>query len=110
METFLQDVRYSIRMLLKAPGFTVIAVLTLALGIGANAAIFSIVYGTLLQPLPYPHADQLVMVWSKVKGERNVASVGDFLEWRRQSSAFQQMYAWTGNGFNVASPGARVEQ
>jgi putative ABC transport system permease protein len=110
METFLQDVRYSIRMLLKAPGFTLIAVLTLALGIGANAAIFSIVYGTLLQPLPYPHSEQLVMVWSKVKGERNVASVGDYLAWQRQSSAFQRLYAWTGNGFNVASPGARVEQ
>ncbi|HUJ30050.1 MAG TPA: ABC transporter permease [Candidatus Acidoferrum sp.] len=110
MNTFLQDIRYSIRMLLKLPGFTTVAVLTLALGIGANAAIFSIVYGTLLQPLPYPHSQQLVMVWSKVKGERNVASVGDFLDWQRQSSVFQYMYAWTGQGFNVANPGTPVEE
>jgi len=110
MGTFLQDLRYSMRMLLKSPGFTLIAILTLALGIGANAAIFSIVYGTLLQPLPYSRSEQLVMVWSKVKGERNVVSAGDFLEWRRQSSAFQQMYAWTGQSFNISSSGARVEQ
>jgi putative ABC transport system permease protein len=110
MGTFLQDIRYSARTLLKSPSFTLIAVLTLALGIGANAAIFSIVYGTLLQPLPYPHSQQLVMVWSKVKGERNGVSAGDFLDWRGQSSIFQSMYAWTGNGFNVASPGSPVEQ
>ena len=109
MGTFLQDARYSIRMLFKSPGFTLIAILTLALGIGANAAIFSIVYGTLLAPLPYPDSERLVMVWSKVKGERNVVSPGAFLEWRRQNSVFQHMYAWTGNGFNVASPGAPVE-
>jgi len=110
MHTLLQDIRQSFRMLWKSPGFTIVAILTLALGIGANAAIFSIVYGTLLQPLPYPHSEQLVMVWSKVKGERNVVSVGDFLDWKRQSSVFQEMYAWTGNGFNVASPGSPVEQ
>jgi len=110
MQTLWQDIRLSLRVLLKSPSFTIIAIVTLALGIGANAAIFSIVYGTLLQPLPYPHSEQLVMVWSKVKGDRNGTSAGDFLDWQRESSVFQNMYAWTGGGFNIASPGAPVEQ
>jgi len=106
----METLKYALRSLRQSPGFTIVAVVALALGIGANAAIFSIVYGTLLQPLPYSRSEQLVMVWSKVKGERNVVSAGDFLEWRRQSSAFQQMYAWTGQSFNISSSGARVEQ
>jgi len=110
MHTFLLDIRQSFRTLVKAPSFTLVAVLTLALGIGANAAIFSIVYGTLLQPLPYPHSERLVMLWAHFKGQRNSASAGDFLDWQRQSSIFQSMYAWTGRGFNIASPGAPVEQ
>jgi putative ABC transport system permease protein len=110
MQSILQDVRQSIRMLLKLPSFTIVAVLTLALGIGANAAIFSIVYGTLLQPLPYPNSSQLVMVWSKAKGQRNVSSAGDFIDWQRSSSVFQCMYGWTGQPYDVASPGAPIEQ
>jgi predicted permease len=110
MHTFLLDLRHSLRMLFKSPSFTLVAVLTLALGIGANAAIFSIVYGTLLQPLPYPHSERLVMVWAHFKGQRNGSSAGDFLDWQRQTSIFGSMYAWTGNGYNIASPGSPVEQ
>jgi len=99
----LQNLRYGLRILLKTPGFTAVAVITLALGIGANTAIFSVVYTTLLAPMPYPNPDQLVMIWSKVQEGRNVISAGDFLDWKRQSSVFQDLNAWTGGTINLAT-------
>src|SRR5580698_9820466 len=99
----MQYVRFAVRQLLKAPGFTLTAVITLALGIGANTAIFTAVYATLLAPLPYPEPDQLVMVWSKVQGFHNGVSAGDFDDWRHQSSAFQALNAFTGGSFNLAT-------
>src|SRR5215212_8099198 len=97
-----QNISYSVRTLLKNKGFTITAVLTLALGIGATTAIFSVVYAV-FEPLPYPNPDQLVMVWSKVRGSRNSVASGDFLEWQRRSTSFQGMGAWTGASFNVAT-------
>ena len=97
-----QNLGYSIRTLTKNKGFTVTAVLTLALGIGATTAIFSVVHAV-FEPMPYPKPDQLVMVWSKVRGGRNSVSAGDFLEWGRRSTSFQGMAAWTGASFNVAT-------
>src|SRR5882724_8028330 len=98
-----QDLRYAIRMLSKHRSFTAIAVLTLALGIGATTAIFSVFYATLLEPLPYPKSDQLTMVWSQVKGGRNSVSAGDYLDWKERSSSFQYLSAWTGKTFNIAT-------
>jgi putative ABC transport system permease protein len=98
-----QNLRYSVRLLLKKPGFTAMAVLTLALGIGATTAMFSVVYATLFEPLPYPKPDQLVMVWSKASRGRNPVSVGDYLEWKRRSTSFQYLEAWSGGSFNVAT-------
>jgi putative ABC transport system permease protein len=100
-----QDVRYALRSLAKSPGFTAIAVLTLALGIGANTAIFSVVYGALLSPLPYPEPDQLVMVWSTVRGNNNSVSAGDYLDWKRENSAFQDLLAFTGGSFSLSGSG-----
>jgi predicted permease len=103
METLWQDIRYAARTLLKKPGFTLVVVLTLALGIGANTAIFSVVYATLFEPLPYPKPDQLVMVWSQNNQRRNSNSAGDYLEWKRRSKSFQYLEAWSGGAFNVAT-------
>jgi predicted permease len=99
----LQDLRYGLRMLRKNVGFTVIAALTLGLGIGATTAIFSVVYATLFEPMPFPNPDQLVMVWSKVSDGRNVVSAGDYLEWKRRATSFQSLEAWNGGVFNVAT-------
>jgi putative ABC transport system permease protein len=103
MSNSLHSIRYALRQLRKNPGFTTAAVLTVALGIGATTAIYSVLYATLLAPLPYPHPDQLVVVWSKVGGDRNVVSAGDFVEWRRRSTAFQELNASNGDSFNLAT-------
>ncbi len=103
MKTLVQNIRHSFRLLWKNPGFTLVAILTLALGIGANTAIFSVLYASLLAPMPYPDADRLMMVWSKLNGRIEV-SAGDYIEWKKQSTAFQDMVAWTGGSFNLATP------
>lgn len=98
----LRNISYAIRSLFKNRGFTITAVLTLALGIGATTAIFSVVYAV-FEPMPYPNSDQLVMVWSRLPAGRNSVPAGDFVEWRRRSTSFQQMNAWTNASFNVAT-------
>ena len=102
MSKLCQNLRFGLRMLGKNPGFTAVAVLTLALGIGANTAIFTVVYAALLSPLPYPNADQLVLVWSKINGQRNSVSAGDYLDWKRQNRVFQDLVAWTGGSFSLS--------
>jgi putative ABC transport system permease protein len=100
LQDLAQDIRYGLRMLRKAPGFTAVAVLTLALGIGANTAIFSVVDALLLKPLPYRDASRLVMVWEDdvALGERhNVVSPANFLDWQAQDHAFDSM-AYFGDG------------
>jgi putative ABC transport system permease protein len=103
-----QNLTYSIRALFKTPGFTLTGVLTLALGIGATTAIFSVVYAV-FEPMPYPHPDQLVMVWAKVRGNRNSASTTDFVDWQKRTSSFQSISAWSAASFNVGA-GDRPEQ
>ena len=99
-----QHIRFTLRQLRKNPGFTAVVVITLALGIGANTAIFSVIYASLLAPMPYPDADRLVMVWSRIPEGRNTVSGADFLDWRRQNTTFEEMAAWTGGEFNLATP------
>ncbi len=102
MRTLWRDFRFGFRLLGKNKGLAAVAVLALALGIGPNTAIFSVVYAALLAPLPYPNPDQLVMVWSKVGGGRNGVSAGDFEDWRRQAKAFQSLAAWSDITANLA--------
>jgi len=92
METVLQDLRYGLRMLAKSPGFTAIAILTLALGIGANTALFSVVNGVLLNPLPYPRPAQLVAIYGKTSGvDQGPISYLNFLDWQRDTKTFSSM-------------------
>lgn len=100
METLLQDIRYGLRSLLKRPGFAAIAVLTLALGIGANTAIFSVVNAVLLRPLPYVEADQLVMPWGTRTDpqERTNVSYPDFADWQAQTKTLEYIAAYNSAG------------
>jgi len=103
MSSLLRNLRYSARTLWKNPGLTLTVLLTLALGIGANTAIFTVDYATLLAPMPYPEPDQLVVVWSKIQTFHNGISAGDFTDWKRENSSFQDINAFTGGSFNIAS-------
>jgi len=105
MESLLKDIRYGIRTLGKNPGFTAVAVLTLALGIGANTAIFSVVENVLLRPLPYPQPGNLVQIWNTYppQAPRAGLSPGDYADWRQQNASFSEMggYAYISQGFNL---------
>ena len=100
-----RNLRFGLRLLRKNLGFTSVALLALTLGIGANTAIFSVVYAALLAPMPYPNPNQLVMIWSKVNGNRNVVSAGDYLEWKKESRLFQDMVAWSGGSYSLSMSG-----
>ncbi|MGC1620554.1 MAG: ABC transporter permease, partial [Candidatus Acidiferrum sp.] len=103
----LQDLRFAFRMLRKSPGFTAVAVLTLALGIGANSAMFSVVDGVLLAPLPYSQPDRLVVVWENNLHFKHTVwpSYPNFQDWRRSAGSFQQMAALRWQNYNLTSPG-----
>jgi putative ABC transport system permease protein len=104
------ELRYAVRSLGKHPGFCLAAVLTLALGIGANTTIFSVFYAVLLRPLPYTDAERLVMLWQKKPdGKRNAVSGLNFLEWKRQTTSFDRLAAMSVQLFNVAGPVETVQ-
>ena len=106
MADFWQDIRYAFRMLLKSPGITVVVVLTLALGIGANSAIFSVVNSVLLRPLPYPDSASLVGVSDKLPQQIQPAAFDvDYFAWRKNCKSFQQMAAYSGSEYNLTGVG-----
>ena len=111
LETLTQDVRYGVRMLAKHKAFTSIAVVTLALGIGANTAIFSVVNELLLRPLPYRDAERVVMLWEVTPEGRhqNTTSRANFRGWRDQSTSFESMAAFTDQRFNLTGDGEPEE-
>lgn len=110
MQSLLQDLRFGARMLLKQPGFTLIAVLTLALGIGMNTAIFSVINSLLLKPIPFPEAERIALVWeSQVNNpkDRNIASAPNYWDWQRQNDVFEKIAIFdsAGKGYNLAGGG-----
>jgi predicted permease len=106
MTTLMEDIRYGLRVLRKAPGFTLIVVLTLALGIGANTALFSVVNGVLLHPLPYPEPEQLVRLHeSKPSFETGSISYPNFRDWRKENKTFSAMAISRGNSFALSGVG-----
>ena len=113
LETLFQDVRYALRMLRKSPGFTAVAVLTVALGIGANTAVFSVTEAVLLRPLPFPHSEQLAMVWENVhlphyQNDQNTPAPGNFADWKNRSKAFSGMAAIGYRSWNLTGTGEPV--
>jgi predicted permease len=103
LETFLQDLRVGARMFVKRPGFTTIVVLTLALGVGANSAIFSVVNALLLRPLPVEEPDRLVWVWGKFSmGDRASVSAPDLVDYREQNDVFEHFAAYTQTKHNLS--------
>jgi len=95
MDSIIKDIRYGVRGLLKRPGFTAIALVALALGIGANTAIFSLVHAVVIRPLPFPDPDRLVWVYGNIRngGSRASVSPPDFLDYRSQNKTFEQFAA-----------------
>ena len=118
MQTLFQDLRYGLRMLLKQPGFTLVAVIALALGIGANTAIFSVVNSVLVRPLPFANPDRLAVIWQSVPQEnsfREAVAAANFLDWKDQNTVFEHIAAFREDNFNITGtdrpeqiPGSRV--
>src|SRR5499427_11120622 len=106
MLTLWHDLRFAMRVLQKAPGFSAVAILTLALGIGANTALFSIVNGVLLNPLPYPHPEELVTLHeSKPNFSTGSISFPNFLDWQKENQTFSSMAVQRGTSFILSGLG-----
>src|SRR5215218_5052653 len=109
MDHVIKDIRFGVRNLLRRPGFAAVALITLALGIGANTAIFSVVNAVLLRPLPFKDPQQVVMVWNRgveaAGGDRTPLAYADLLDWRAQSRSFESIGAYQLAQFNYSGAG-----
>jgi len=108
MESLWQDLRFGLRVLLKSPGFTAVAILTLALGIGANTAIFSVINAVLLQPLRFREPERLVMIWedaSDIGFPQNTPAPANFVDWKAQNRTFEEMAATADRSYNLTGDG-----
>src|SRR6478752_1003670 len=113
MKTLLQDVRFALRQMAKRPSFTVVVVLTMALGIGANAAIFSVLDAVLLRPLPYPEPQKLIKVWSRFTGigmpnDQNWVSAPEFRDYQQLNRSFSDLTTIGVGAFNLGVKGSPV--
>jgi hypothetical protein len=105
VEALGRDVAYGVRTLRKNPGFAIVSILVIAIGIGANAALFTVVRSVLLRPLPFADPDRLVMMYGHNPDDpdsRNVVAAGDFYEWQKASQGFEQMAIWRWSGYNLS--------
>ena len=114
MESLFGDARYALRNLLRRPGFTLIAVVTLAAGIGANTAIFSAIHALLLKPLPFPELDRVVAIWDKMPSRgvmHNEVAVANYLDWQSQTQSFDQLalYRWWNANLTGIDPPERIQ-
>src|SRR5437867_6002937 len=113
MESLIKDIRYAVRSLFKRPAFTLVSVITLALGIGASTAVFSVVHAVLLRSLPYGNADRLVMVWENNKRrdpkQQNVINLGNFFDWKEQNHVFEDMAAFIDRNSKLTGDGEPEE-
>ena len=110
MRTLRHDIRYAFRTLFRQPAFSLTAILTLALGIGANSAMFSVFNAVLLHPLPYQDPDRLLFVWqTRPGGQKNAVAAGDFLEWKKQSRSFERFVALATSSYNITGAGDPVQ-
>ena len=114
MGTLLQDIRYGLRNLVRTPGFTIVAMLTLALGIGANTTIFSVIDNTLLKRLPFPQPSRLMLIWEtfgKGADNFNIVSAPNFWDFQRQNRSFESIaiFNTSGQGYNLSSTGAKQD-
>jgi putative ABC transport system permease protein len=115
LTSLVADIRYGFRTLLREPGFLAAAVLTLALGVGANTTIFSVINATILKPLPFPDSDRLVLLWKtfgKAPGNENLMSAPDFWDLKNQTHSFERVAIFdsSGRGYNLSARGAEPEQ
>src|SRR5712691_13184309 len=114
MESLLSDVRYAVRNLIKRPGFTAIAVITLALGVGANSAIFSTINALLIKPLPIPEQDRVIAIWDKAPSrgiEHNEVAMANYLDWRTQNESFEHLALerWWSTNITVGDTPERIQ-
>src|SRR5262249_14863011 len=112
MQNLLSDALYSLRLLRRAPGFALAVILILALGIGANSALFTALDRTLIRPLPYASPDRLMMLWedfSAFGAPKQRVSPGTFLDWKKRTHAFDEVAAYGGRVFNLSGDGAPEE-
>ena len=114
MESLRSDIRYALRNLLRRPAFTLIAVVTLALGIGANTAIFSAINALLLKPLPFPELDRVVAIWDKMPSRgvlHNEVTMANYLDWQAQNQSFEQLalYRWWSANLTGVDPPERIQ-
>src|SRR5262249_37110048 len=111
--TLPQDLRYALRLMRLHPGFTTAAVLVLALGIGANTAIFTVVHAVLLEPLPFPEPSRLVQLYERSvigEGAYNVVSHANFLDWQRAATSYVQLAAWAERSYNLSGDGGALPE
>jgi len=110
MENLIKDIRFGVRMLMKSPMVTVVALVALTLGIGANTAIFSVVNGVLLRTFPYQDAERIVLVWEKSpRRDQNVINLGNFSDWKEQNQVFTDMAVFFDRSFNLTGDGEPEE-